>query len=159
GLVWDVSFATLARPREKTAGAWADLAKPEWELAGPSIAALAARPDDLLAAVREQLKAADKPDDDPAELGKLVDQLSDPLFAVRERASAALQRFGREALPALQERLGKATAAEPRQRLQQVMQQIARSPVPSDHLRSGRALALLEQFGTPAARVELTRLA
>ena len=42
GLVWDASFAALAKPsaadRDRL---WVDLAKPEWELAGPSLAALA----------------------------------------------------------------------------------------------------------------------
>jgi len=112
GLVWDVSFASLAKP--STAGRdklWADLAKPEWELAGPALAALASQPDDLLKLVRDRLPAATGPDFDPEALAKLVGQLGDAVFAARERASAALARHGREVLPLLQDDLTRTTSA------------------------------------------------
>jgi RNA polymerase sigma factor (sigma-70 family) len=164
GLVWDSSLANLAKPRELTSEeqrrkAWSDLATPEWEIAGSAIAALAQRPDDLLTFVRDRLKPADKPDVDAEAVAKLVAQLDDPLFAVRERAAAALGRQGREVLPLLQEHLAKAATAEGRKRLQQIIRAVAQGAVPSDRLREMRVVALLEQARTDAARAELKRLA
>lgn len=160
GLVWDVSFAALAKPsvgeREKL---WVDLAKPEWLFAGPALAALANRPDDLMALVREHMKPADKPDFDRDAISKWVEQLDDQLFAVRERASASLSRLGRETLPLLHDHLTKVTSRERQTRLRRAIEHIRQSPVPSHHLREMRAIALLEQLGTRAARDELKRLA
>ncbi|MFL5339861.1 MAG: PQQ-binding-like beta-propeller repeat protein, partial [Gemmataceae bacterium] len=160
GLVWDVSLAALAKASDAAADRlWADLAKPEWELAGPAVSALAGRPDDLVKLAREQMKLAAGPDVDADALKKLAAQLGDSIFAVRERATAAMARYGREALPVLQEQLAQATSAEQRQRLQQAIQAITRSPVPSEDLRRLRMLALLEQQGTAESRAELQRLA
>jgi RNA polymerase sigma factor (sigma-70 family) len=160
GLVWDSSYPALAKPsvagRDKL---WADLAKPEWELAGPALAALAGTPDDFLALVHARLPAAAGPDFDPEALAKLVSQLSDPTFAARERASTALARQGREALPSLHDELSRATTAEQRRRLQAAIDTIARSPVPSERLRQVRVLALLVQQKSEGARAELKRLA
>ena len=162
GLVWDTSFAALAKPlpadtpRERL---WADLAKPEWELAGPALSALASRPDDFVSLVHDRLPAAAGPDFDPDALKKLVGQLGDATFAARERASAGLARHGREVLPLLQEELGRTTSAEQRRRLQAAIDAVARSPVPSEHLRQVRLLSLLEQQKTDAARAQLKRLA
>ncbi len=160
GLVWDVTFASLAKPSEaERAQLWIDAAKPEWLLAGPALAALAEKPGDLLALVREHLKPADKPDVDRESIAKSVEQLDDQLFAVRERASAALGRLGREALPLLQEHLSDAKTGERRARLQKIVDRIRLMPIPSDHLRQMRMLAVLEQTKSAAAREELKRLA
>src|SRR5262249_48597802 len=133
--------------------------KPEWPLAGPAIAALAAKPEELLIMVREKMKPAAGPDFDPADLTKLVAQLGDSSFAARERSSAALARHGREVLPMLQDELTRATGAEQRRRLQAAIDAISRSPVPSSRLREVRVLALLEQMRNDEAKAELKRLA
>ena len=163
GLVWDVAFASLAKPLPLASAAdreraWVDLAKPEWELAGSAMAALARQSDALLTLVRDRLPPATAPDFDPAAVTKLVEHLGDPVFAARDRASAALARHGREVLPLLQENLAKANGAEQRRRMQTVIDQISRSPVPSERLRQVRVLALLEQVRTDGARAEMKRL-
>jgi RNA polymerase sigma factor (sigma-70 family) len=93
GLVWDVS---LAAGRAATAAdpdrLWADLAKPEWDAAGPALAAQAQRPDTAVAMLRDRLKPA-------------------------------------------------------------------AAPEPADQLRALRAVELLEEIATPAARDHLTALA
>lgn len=163
GLVWDTSFEALAKPRPlpsetELERAWADLAKPDWERAGPAMASLAKASDKLISLVRSRIPRTDKPDIDAKAVGKLVEQLNDPVYAVRNRASAALARYGREALPLLRKFLGKFSSREQRKRLQMIIEQIGRSPVPSDYLRNRRALALLEQACTTAAQTELKRL-
>jgi WD40 repeat protein len=164
GLVWDTSIASMARPqaivtlaeRDKV---WEDLAKPEWALAGPALAALAAEPKVLRALVHEKLAAATTPDVDGEATRKLAAQLGDQIFAVRERASAALVRLSREVLPLLQGELARSTNAEQRRRLQAAIGAITRSPIPSPQLRQTRILAVLEQIRTEDSRAELKRLA
>src|SRR5579864_8929993 len=67
GLVWDTSIASLAKPQSiatptERERAWESLAKPEWALAGPAMAALAAEPKLLMTLVRDKLPAAVSPD-------------------------------------------------------------------------------------------------
>src|SRR5262249_13004161 len=122
GLVWDTSPAGLAKPeelgtaeqRERT---WGHLALLEWELAGPAVAALGERPNELISLVRERMKPAGALGVDANAVAKLIAQLDDEVFAVRERAAAALARLGREALPLLQEHLAKATSPQTRNRI------------------------------------------
>jgi hypothetical protein len=68
-------------------------------------------------------------------------------------------KHGRVVLPLLQDELAKANSAEQRRRLQAIIGSIAQSPVPSEHLRQVRVLALLEQQHSDDARAELKRLA
>jgi WD40 repeat protein len=164
GLVWDTSLANLAKPIEidsdaKRERAWEHLAVPDWELAGPALAALAGRPNDLAALVRSRLKPAEKPAVDAEAIAKLVAQLDDQVVAVRERAAAALGRLGREALPLLHEQLPKAASAEARKRLYTAIRDISSSAEPSERLRETRVVALLEQANTEATQAELKRLA
>jgi WD40 repeat protein len=162
GLVWDTTLAGLAKPAEidsdaKRGRAWEHLAVPEWELAGPALAALARRPDELAVLVSSRLKPAEKPGIDAEAVAKLIAHLDDPVFAARERAAAALGRLGHDVLPMLHERLAKASA-EGRKRLRQLTRDIAASAVPSERLRELRVVALLEQSNTEATRAELKRL-
>src|SRR5262249_6961419 len=164
GLVWDTSIASLAKPQTLASDAdreraWANLAKPEWELAGPSLTGLAREPSTFLELVRRQLQTASAPEFDAEAIKKQVAQLGDPVFAVRERASAALIRNGREALPLLRDELSRSSNAEQRRRLDAAIGVINRSLVPSERLRQLRVLALLEQLQSDESRAELKRLA
>src|SRR5262249_27788960 len=102
---------------------------------------------------------AERPGVDAADVAKLVAQLDDQTFAVRERAAAALARLNCEALPLLQDHFTSAKSAETRKRLQQTIRDIVATPVASARLREMRAVAMLEQASTDAARAELKRLA
>jgi hypothetical protein len=159
-LVWDTSYTKLAKPAiDSSDKLWADLAKPEWQLAGPALAALAVKPDEFLSLIKERFPVATNADFDRDAIAKWVEQLDDQVFAVRERAAAALARLGREALPVLRDHLAKATVPERKSRLRKTIDQVAGSPIPSGHLRERRVLALLEQIDSSASRRELERLA
>ena len=108
GLVWDVSYASLAKPSSADReNLWADLAKPEWVLAGPAMADFAINTDDFLATVRERLSAANQPDYVEAEVLKWIEQLDVIRFDIRRRAQAELSNVGRAIVPLLREKLGK----------------------------------------------------
>jgi hypothetical protein len=157
--VWDTSYAALEKPAARASDRlWADIAKPEWPLAGPALAALAAKPDAFVPLVRELLPAATKADLDVEAIAKWVEQLDDQVFAVRDRASTELTRLGRESLPLLREHLARATSAERKTRLRQAIDRVGTSTVPSAHLRERRAVALLEQLHSPGSQTELDRL-
>ncbi len=151
------AFGRLAREL------WVNLAKPEWLFAGPALAALENRPDDLVAIVREHMKPAEKPDFDREGIAKWVEQLDDPLFAVRERASASLSRLGREALPLLHDHLSKTTSKERQERLRRAIEHVRHTPVPSNHLRelrdrlAGASRYARDTRGTEASRPEIPR--
>jgi RNA polymerase sigma factor (sigma-70 family) len=160
GLVWDTSYPALAKPAAAAPDQlWADLAKPEWTLAGPALAAFGAKSEVLLALVRARLDSAAKPDFEREAVAKLVGQLDDQVFAVRDRAGTELARLGREALPLLRVHLGRATSAEQKTRLKKAIEQIAVSAVPSAYLRERRVVALLERVKSPESQTELERLA
>jgi hypothetical protein len=164
GLVWDVSLAAAGRAGAAPAPAdfdrlWTELAKPEWDLAGPALATLAAHPEAAAALLRDRLRPAARPGFDAATIDKLVRQLDSDLFAERERASAELRRLRADAIPHLRRHAQQATSAEARRRLTQLIQAITVVPLPSERLRELRAVELLAQAGTPAAREHLRALA
>lgn len=162
GLVWDVSLAAgragpLPADRDRL---WADLSKLEWELAGPALATLAARPDVAVTLLRGQLKPATGVDGPgPAALAALIQRLDGDGFADRERATTELRRYGSDALSAVRERLNQPASAEMKQRLTSLVEAIHATPVPADRLRALRAVELLEQMATPAAKEVLKSLA
>jgi hypothetical protein len=163
GLVWDVSLAAgRAGPKPTPADfdrLWADLAKPEWDLAGPALATLAAYPDAAVDLLRDRLRPADRPTPDVAVIDRLVSQLDDATFAERERATAELRRIGPEAVPHLRRQVSEAPTLEVRLRLEKLVKDLVVMALPPDRLRELRAVELLEQTGTPAARERLKALA
>ena len=86
-------------------------------------------------------------------LGRLVADLADERFAVRERAGEELGRDGGPAAEALLRRLlvGRRADADVRKRAEQALAALAGKPMPATHLRQVRALAALERAGTPDA--------
>src|SRR5262249_36207695 len=127
GLVWDVSLAAAGRTGRSPTAAdpdrlWADLSKPEWELAGPALATLANHPDAAIELLRERLRPAAGPDSaDPSALAALIGQLDSDLFAERERATARLRQLASDALPTLRRRLSQPASPETKHRLTQLI--------------------------------------
>jgi RNA polymerase sigma factor (sigma-70 family) len=164
GLVWDVSLSAAGRagtaPQPADADRlWAELAKPEWELAGPALATLAAHPEAAVGLLTQRLRPADQPPRVAEEVERLVRQMDSPKYGARELAAAELRRLGRSALPHLRRHAKDTASAEVRGRLTQLIQGLADVPLPSEQLRELRALELLEQVGTPTARAHLRALA
>jgi RNA polymerase sigma factor (sigma-70 family) len=164
GLVWDVSLAAITRAGAEPTPAdldrlWTDLAKPVWGLAGPALATLAAHPEAAVGLLRDRLRPDNRPAVDVAAIDRLVRQLDSRVFAERERALAELRRLDLDALPHLRRRAAETTSAEVRQRLAKLLQDFAAAPLPPERLRELRAVELLEQTATPAAREQLRALA
>ena len=87
---------------------------------------------------------------------RLVAELDADDFDVRERATKALERLGREAAGALQEALQQEDASpELRRRAQPLLRRIAANELGEEERRAFRAVAALERIGTPEARAAL----
>jgi WD40 repeat protein len=158
GLVWDVSLAAGAEPAGPvSAPSWDALSDRDAKVAYRAMARLAADPEKAVAMLRTRVKPAAFPDD--AALDRLVADLDDKAFAVRDRAAAELDRLGHAVVPGVLARWGKAESLELRRRLEQFLDKHDRGIPPPDALRQRRVLEVLEQIGTPAARAVLGELA
>jgi WD40 repeat protein len=161
-LVWDISLAgtALASPgptAAERAKLWEQLAEVKAEAALPAMRRLAAHPEAAVTLLRRVLKpAAYGPDNDL--LDRLVADLGDRKFKVRDQASHQLDDLGEAAVPGVKARLARARDAEVQARLMRFLAKHD-SPAISEQLQEARALEILEQIDTPAARALLKELA
>jgi HEAT repeat protein len=91
-------------------------------------------------------------------VARLLRDLDDEEFAVREAAETALNRLGERAVPALRETLDGKPGAEVRRRVTKLLDQIDQERNPH-YLRSLRAIEVLERMETSEARKVLEDLA
>jgi RNA polymerase sigma factor (sigma-70 family) len=157
-LVWDLG--AVGRPTHLPAaddlpGLWADLADADAGRAFRAVAALAAVPDQCVPLLREKVRPVAVPE--PGRLARLVANLDDAAFAVRERAERELEGLGELAAPALKEALEKNPSAELRRRAERLLDRLAEPP--ADQRAGLRAVEVLERAATPEARQLLERLA
>lgn len=92
---------------------------------------------------------ARQPAADRKDLARMLRDLDDDAFAVRERASLALAGLGVAAVPALEEALENGPSLEAHQRLRRLLDQASGLPLLSQLRRSIEVLVCL---GTPEAR-------
>jgi hypothetical protein len=96
---------------------------------------------------------------DPATLDKLVADLANEKFPVREKANTDLDKLGESAARGLRDRLANVTSAEARARIVRLLDKHDPPEASPNRLQSNRALELLEGLGTPEAKTLLTKLA
>jgi RNA polymerase sigma factor (sigma-70 family) len=158
-LVWDVARQAV-KPKELDAAgvalAWTDLA-------GDSGKAFAARgtladsPEKAVTLLKEHLKPSRAAD--AQRLRKLIADLDSERFAVRETARKGLEELGDLAEPALRETLKQKPSLELRQQVKGLLEKLRGPVTRPEMLQALRAVAVLEDVGTPAARSVLERLA
>jgi WD40 repeat protein len=166
-LVWDVT----GRPRrgeprrgglapKELEDCWTDLAGADAARAFRALQMMAADPQAvafLKGRLRPEVVAVDR-----QSLARLVADLDSDQFATREKATAALEKLGELAEPALVKALQGRPSLEARRRAERLLGRIAEQhgAVPSpERLRVLRAVELLEQAGTPGAKDLLEALA
>jgi WD40 repeat protein len=133
---------------------WADLASEDAAVAYRAVAALLGRPGQAVALLGRLRPAEAVP---AARLRRLVADLDDDQFAVRERATRELARLGYAAEGALRAALAGRPSPEVRQRVGRLLKQLGRRR--GERLRVLRGVEVLECLGTPAARRVLEQLA
>src|SRR5262249_1172417 len=94
-----------------------------------------------------------------ARLERLVRDLDDRAFKVREVASRELAALGDAAGPALRKALARPMSLEMGRRLEALVARLDASGIPQEKLRAVRALGGLEELATPATRKHLAELA
>jgi WD40 repeat protein len=139
---------------------WGDLSG---EAAGPALRAvhaLAAAPGQSVPFLMARLRVA-PPGKGPSEeeLARLVGELNDDSFEVRQRAEAALAKMGRSAEAVLRRAAAKPPSAEVRRRATRLLAKLAPARPRPEDLRAVRGVQALEYAGTAEARELLTRLA
>jgi len=162
-LVWDVTLTGASSPPTKPlTGAeveklWQAAGRDDAKAAFAAQVELTASPDEALKFLSRTLKPAPVPTD--AALDRIFADLDSDEFGAREKASKELDEYGESAAPAVRKRLEGNLSAEVRQRANTFLKPFD-TPAPSATcLRQIRAVELLEEFGTPAAKALLTALA
>jgi hypothetical protein len=161
-LTWDVlnlngeaPAAGNFTPRELDA-LWADLGSADAAQAYRAVRALVAVPDRSLPLLRQHLRPEPAPD--PKHLARLIADLDDDKFEVREKATRDLEDLGSQARPALGKGLAGQPSPEVRRRLEGLLQRPEHFLLASGELRGLRAVAVLERIGTTEPRELLERL-
>jgi hypothetical protein len=160
-VIWDMApglraAGVKASPQDAAAldRLWTDLASDDAVTARTALATLVAAPADSLPCLKERLRPAAPLD--VASFRRRVGDLDSAEFDVRE--SAARELLSLDRAEPLREALEKSTSAECRRRLESILTDL-RDARPPDSLRNSRAIEVLEQVGTPAARQILDALA
>jgi WD40 repeat protein len=158
-LVWDVGPRPAASKLgpARLAKAWANLAGADAARAFRARWDLASSPEEAVALLKDRLHPA--PPADRERLLRLLAGLGSDLFTVRAKAQAELEAIGDPAEPALRQALEDKVTLEVRRRVQSVLARLRGPVTRPEVLRPIRAVAVLENIATPAARQLLTGLA
>jgi RNA polymerase sigma factor (sigma-70 family) len=158
-LIWDVAghWGAPRKPARLTPEAvgrlWEDLLTEDAARAYQALLALGRDPAQAVALVRDHLSLV--PTADEGRLARLLRELDDERFPVRDRATRELTELGTAAEPALRQALTGSPPLEVRRRVAQLLRKLE-GP---ERLRQHRAIELLERMDRPAARRLLEELA
>jgi WD40 repeat protein len=161
--VWDLAGMLKAEPlpppdAKQLDTLWAELAGKDANKAYRAVWTLSASPKETLAFLEKHLKP---PPINPAiaRIPKLIDQLDDGDFDMREKAMAELEKLGRAAHPALRKAL-ESKSAEVRRRAEELLEKKSDPPpLTAEEMQAWRAVEVLQRIGTAEARQLLQKFA
>jgi hypothetical protein len=154
--LWDVPGTLTARvPSGKLSPAdleavWTDLAGADVAKAYQAMARLLAQPPTAVAFLKEQVQPV-APGPDPALLDRMIKDLANERFTVRDKATTELAKLGDLADVALRAALKEKSTLEVRQRLEKLLRSIEQKDLhpPPEQLRLMRAVEVIEILGSP----------
>jgi RNA polymerase sigma factor (sigma-70 family) len=161
-LLWDISLPSSKPQRleaKELEALWADLADADAAKAWRAVWRLADAPNDALTFLRGRVKPSPTA---PADVTrKLLADLDDSSFEVREAAGKRLKALGLQAEPALRAAVEAKPSLEQRRRIEELLAALPIVPRPPsmEELRQLRALIVLERIGSPEARRMLEEVA
>jgi WD40 repeat protein len=162
-LIWDLTTKPEKVESLKAAELeelWKTMEAINGKKAEEAIRKLTARPAEALPFLKEQLKPVTGVKADPAKIAKLIADLDNARFAVREAATRDLERLGGHAKEAVQEALKKpGITTEMRERLEKLTEKVNRPDTGAEWLRPLRGVEVLERIGTAEAIAHLKLLA
>lgn len=163
-LIWDIFGLTPGADEQghrldldKADELWSALAsRPAW-MAYSALGKLVLAPEVAVPLLRERLKPV--PTVSKVRLKGWVADLDSVEFHVRQRASMSLEEAGDQAVPLLRLIMAGRPSTELKHRVDELLEIYRRQQRSPESLRERRALTVLEQIGTPAAREVLATLA
>jgi RNA polymerase sigma factor (sigma-70 family) len=163
-LLWDVAALVRAekpaiakRTEDELNALWNALGAWDGDKVHQAVWALAQSPEQAVPLLRERVKLRSAPD--AKRVAKLIAELDDDSFTVRENASKELAGMGKEVAEALTKALETTKSVEVRNRLKELLEKTKNQNVPLETVRLHRALEVLELVGTPEALKVLQDLA
>ena len=160
-LLWNVGFGGKkgeALSADERAKQWEVLTDPDGAKAYAAMVNLAADPDGFIAMAKAELKPAGV-GPTAKDLAPIFRDLDGKTFAIREAASAKLDKYGEGAVALARARLEVDLSAEVRYRLKRFLEKCDGPGSLPTRLRQARAVELLEHLGTADAKVLLEKLA
>jgi len=163
-LVWDVAeFVRRPLPLVRSADSatldrWCEALREEESLGADRASwALISRPGEAVPRLKALLQPVKESDAKP--VTKLIAELDDDKFEIRERASDELGKMGESAAGRLREALKNNPSAEQRRRVEELLARLKNKGPDGESLRATRAVAVLERIGSKEAREVLNGLA
>jgi hypothetical protein len=162
-LIWD--FRAL-QPKAQAPHAWTAKEQEErWQglkdadahKAFTAICELTAAPTETVAFLKNQLQPA--PAIDLGLVKKLIADLDDAAYKVRQKAATELLKVGERAVPLIHKTLAADPPLEVKKRLEDIHDKLTNTVLTDEKLRHYRAVEVLERIGTPEARHMLEILA
>jgi hypothetical protein len=135
---------------------WADLAGADAARAYRAICTLAAAPQQTISFLGKRLRPLEPAD--ARLVARLIADLDNDDFGIRERASAGLEKLGWAAAPALRKATDGARSLEVRRRVEALLDELHGLDFSPEQLRELRAVDVLERIGTPEARMVVETL-
>jgi WD40 repeat protein len=161
-LVWDLArlrpeAAPPTKPTARELDAWwDDLASSDAARAYQAIGALATARDAAVSHLKQRVKPVS--DLGTERLDKLIADLDDQRFAVRDKATKELTELAEDAEAALRAALAKKPSLDVTRRIEEILKRI-KGDIPPERLRLLRSVEVLEHAGTLEARQVLEALA
>jgi RNA polymerase sigma factor (sigma-70 family) len=162
-LVWDLAGQALAKKRggplteTDLIASWQNLASTDAAAAYKAVLQLASDPQQAVPLLKRELAGADPAD--AKSVAKLLAELDDDHFDVREKASRELAKLGKAVVADLRREREKTQSFEVRRRLDALLEKLDGSSEKVDEtLRSQRMVAVLELAATTEAKELLEHL-
>jgi hypothetical protein len=136
-----------------------DLASSDAGAAYRAVCALAGDPENSLPQLQKRLTAVRRNSISQADLMRMLQDLDDEEWPVREKASADLEKAGAVALEHLKKTLAKPPSLEVKRRVERLLRRLDPTLLPPEELVTLRGVQTLEYIGTAEARKVLEQLA
>lgn len=163
-VVWDLTRDEKPLPKDLKLTAkdldalWADLGGDDARKAYTALRTFRAAPAESVPFLRERLKPKDATTDEK-KIAKLIADLDNDSFDVREKATKDLEDLGTAAEKLLRQAMAGGPSAEAKVRLEKLLTKLGGDgPLTAEQNRDLRAVRVLEGIGTPEARKALEAL-
>ena len=158
--MWDWRDSCLEQPKEFGARdiqrSWSDLASADAAVGYRAIAVFIAHPQRAVSALGEHLQRVEPIGS--GEMDRLIANLDDESFSIREKAVARLAALGELTRPVLQRVKEQRPSLEVRRRVEDLLERLTQPGGGPEKLRCVRAVEVLESIGTEEARRAIRRL-